>query len=70
MAAIDNFRDQLLATGASCARCSWPSARILNFLKGVLEFLDIAFIPILVAIAAAIVGLLRLRRRARAARTV
>ena len=46
------------------------TAQDLNFLKGLLEFFDIAFIPILVAIAAAILGLLRLRRRARASRTV
>jgi hypothetical protein len=42
----------------------------LNVLKGLLEFFDIAFIPILVAIAAAVIGILRLRRRARAAHTV
>ena len=51
-------------------RCSWPSARTSITSRAVLEFFDIAFIPILVAIAAAIIGLLRLRRRARASRTV
>src|SRR5208282_2016124 len=70
MAAIDNFRDQLLATRRQLRAVQLAERQDLNFLKGVLEFLDIAFIPILVAIAAAIVGLLRLRRRARASRTV
>ncbi len=69
-AAIDNFRDQLLATRRQLRAVQLAEREDLNFLKGVLEFFDIAFIPILVAIAAAIIGLLRLRRRARAARTV
>ncbi len=70
MAAIDNFRDQLLATRRQLRAVQLAEREDLNFLKGVLEFFDIAFIPILVAIAAAIVGILRRRRRARAARTV
>jgi len=69
-AAIENFRDQLLATRRQLRAVQLAEREDINFLKGVLEFLDIAFIPILVAIAAAVIGLLRLRRRARAARTV
>ncbi|HXP12445.1 MAG TPA: Gldg family protein [Stellaceae bacterium] len=69
-AAIDNFRDQLLATRRQLRAVQLAEREDLNLLKGVLEFLDIALIPILVAIAAAIIGLLRLRRRARASRTV
>ncbi len=69
-AAIDNFRDQLLATRRQLRAVQLAERQDLNFLKGLLEFFDIAFIPILVAVAAAIIFLLRLRRRARASRTV
>ncbi len=70
VAAIDNFRDQLLATRRQLRAVQLAEREDINYLKGLLEFFDIAFIPILVAIAAAIIGLLRLRRRARASRTV
>jgi len=69
-AAIDDFRNQLLATRRQLREVQLAERQDLNFLKGLLEFFDIAFIPILVAIAAAVIGILRLRRRARAAHTV
>jgi len=69
-AAIDDFRNQLLATRRQLREVQLAERQDLNVLKGLLEFFDIAFIPILVAIAAAVIGILRLRRRARAAHTV
>jgi len=69
-AAIDNFRNQMFATRRQLRAVQLAERQDLNFLKGALEFFDIAVIPILVAIAAAVIGILRLRRRARAAHTV
>jgi hypothetical protein len=40
----------------------------INRLKALLEFFDIAFIPVLVALAALVLGILRMRRRKRRVR--
>jgi ABC-type uncharacterized transport system involved in gliding motility auxiliary subunit len=69
-AAIDDFRNQMFATRRQLRAVQLAERQDLNFLKGALEFFDIAVIPILVTIAAVVIGILRLRRRARAAHTV
>jgi ABC-type uncharacterized transport system involved in gliding motility auxiliary subunit len=65
--AIENFRSQLLATRQQLRQVQLAEREDINRLKAWLEFFDIALIPILVAIAAATVGIIRVRRHKRRA---
>ena len=65
--AIENFRSQLLATRQQLRQVQLAEREDINRLKAWLEFFDIALIPILVAVAAATVGIIRVRRHKRRA---
>ena len=65
--AIENFRSQLLATRKQLRQVQLAEREDINRLKAWLELFDIALIPILVAIAAATVGIIRVRRHKRRA---
>jgi ABC-type uncharacterized transport system involved in gliding motility auxiliary subunit len=64
---IDNFRAEMITIRQQLRKVQLALRQDINRLKAWLEFFDIAFIPILVGIAALIVGVLRLRRRKRRA---
>jgi gliding motility-associatede transport system auxiliary component len=63
--AIAQFRLDMLETRRQLRAVQAALRGNIERLKGTLEFFDIALIPILVAVAASVIGLLRLRRRAR-----
>ncbi|HZL58958.1 MAG TPA: Gldg family protein [Stellaceae bacterium] len=65
--AIENFRGQLLATRQQLRKVQLAEREDIDRLRTWLEFFDIAFIPILVGIAALALGAMRLRRRKRRA---
>ena len=65
--AIDNFRAQMLQIRRQLREVQLALRQDIDRLKAVLEFFDIAFIPLLVGLAAIILGLVRMRRRARRA---
>jgi len=64
---LDNFRSELLQVRRQLREVQLALRQDIVWLRGMLEFFDIAFIPILVGIVAIILGLLRLRRRRRRA---
>ena len=67
--AIEQFRADMVTTRQRVARGAGGAARRTSSrLKTILEFFDIALIPIIVAAAALVLGALRLRRGAAAAR--
>ncbi len=66
--AIDTFRGEMLKIRQQLREVQLALRRDINGLKAWLEFFDIAFVPILVALLAAIVSLMRRRRRKRRAR--
>ena len=66
-AAIENFRGQLLATRRQLREVQLAERENIDRLRNWVEFFNIAFIPILVAIVAVVIGMLRLRRRQRRA---
>ena len=67
--AIENFRAQLLTTRRQLRQVQLAERQDIDRLQNWVEFLDIAFIPILVAFAALAIGSVRLRRRQRRAET-
>jgi ABC-type uncharacterized transport system involved in gliding motility auxiliary subunit len=63
--AIDEFRAEMVTTRQQLRGVQAALRRDIEWLKAVIEFCDIALVPILVAIAAVVLGALRLRRRHR-----
>jgi ABC-type uncharacterized transport system involved in gliding motility auxiliary subunit len=62
---IDEFRAEMVATRQQLRAVQAALRQDIEWLKAILEFCDIALVPILVAIAAVVLGGLRLRRRRR-----
>jgi ABC-type uncharacterized transport system involved in gliding motility auxiliary subunit len=62
---IDDFRAEMVATRQQLRAVQAALRQDIEWLKAILEFCDIALVPILVAIAAVVLGGLRLRRRRR-----
>jgi ABC-type uncharacterized transport system involved in gliding motility auxiliary subunit len=62
---IDEFRAEMVATRQQLRAVQAALRQDIEWLKAILEFCDIALVPILVAIAAVVLGALRLRRRQR-----
>jgi ABC-type uncharacterized transport system involved in gliding motility auxiliary subunit len=67
--AIDNFRGEMLQIRQQLREVQLALRQDINRLKGWLEFFNIALIPILVGIAAIVLGAVRLQRRKRRVRT-
>jgi ABC-type uncharacterized transport system involved in gliding motility auxiliary subunit len=65
--ALENFRAQMLQIRAQLRQVQLDLRQDIDRLKAVLEFFDIAFIPLLVGVAAIVLGILRMRRRKRRA---
>jgi ABC-type uncharacterized transport system involved in gliding motility auxiliary subunit len=65
---IDEFRAEMVATRQQLRAVQAALRQDIEWLKAVLEFCDIALVPILVAVAAVVLGGLRLRRHRRRAR--
>ncbi len=65
--AIEQFRTDILQTRRQLRDVQAALRSNIQRLKAGLEFLDIALIPLIVAAAAVILGVLRLRRRRRRA---
>jgi len=63
--AIDEFRAEMVATRQQLRAVQAALRQDIEWLKAILEFCDIALVPILVAVAAIVLGGLRLRRRRR-----
>lgn len=63
--AIDNFRGEMIRTRQQLRQVQRALRQDIDRLKLRLEFFDIAFIPILVGIAAVVLGAVRLHRRKR-----
>jgi len=63
--AIDNFRAEMLRTRQQLRVVQRALRRDIDALKAKLEFIDIALIPILVGIAAIVLGVVRINRRKR-----
>ncbi len=64
---IDNFRAQMLEIRRELRAVQLSLRQDIDRLKAALEFFDIAFIPLLVGLAAVVLGLLRMQRRKRRA---
>ena len=64
---IEEFRANILQTRRQLRNVQSALRSDIGRLKGVLEFLDIALIPIIVAAVAIILGVVRLKRRSRRA---
>jgi ABC-type uncharacterized transport system involved in gliding motility auxiliary subunit len=62
---IDEFRAEMVATRQQLRAVQAALRQDIEWLKAILEFCDIALVPILVAMAAVVLGGLRLRRRRR-----
>jgi hypothetical protein len=65
--AVEQFRADMLATRRELRNVRGAQRQDIEWLKAVLEFCDIALVPILVAVAAIVLGALRRRRWRRAA---
>src|SRR5579862_2356705 len=65
---IDNFRSDMIGIRQQLRQVQLALRQDINRLQAWTEFFDIAFVPILVGIVALIIGLVRMRRRGRAAR--
>jgi ABC-type uncharacterized transport system involved in gliding motility auxiliary subunit len=65
--AIDNFRAQMLDIRRELRRVQLNLRQDIDRLKATLEFFDIAFIPLLVGLAAIVLGVARMQRRKRRA---
>jgi len=63
--AIENFRAQLLATRRQLRQVQLAERENIDRLQSWIEFFDVAFIPLLVALAAMVIGAVRMRRRQR-----
>ena len=66
---IENFRAQLLTTRRQLRQVQLAEREDIDRLQNWVEFFDIALIPVLVALAALVIGTVRLRRRQRRAET-
>jgi ABC-type uncharacterized transport system involved in gliding motility auxiliary subunit len=64
---IEEFRADMLQTRRQLRNVQSALRSDIGRLKGLLEFLDIALIPIIVAAVAVILGIVRLKRRGRRA---
>jgi len=64
---IDNFRTDMIRTRQQLRQVQLAEREDINRLKAWLEFFDIGAIPILVGLAAIVIGLVRLERRKRRA---
>jgi len=64
---IDNFRAQMLDIRRELRSVQLNLRQDIDRLKATLEFFDIAFIPLLVGLAAAVLGIMRMQRRKRRA---
>ncbi len=64
---IEQFRADMVATRQQLRAVQGALRQDIEGLKAILEFCDIALVPILVAVAAIVLGALRLRRRRRPA---
>jgi ABC-type uncharacterized transport system involved in gliding motility auxiliary subunit len=62
---IEQFRADMVATRQQLRAVQGALRQDIEGLKAILEFCDIALVPILVAVAAIVLGALRLRRRRR-----
>ncbi|MBI3514209.1 MAG: Gldg family protein [Proteobacteria bacterium] len=65
---IDNFRGQLIQTRGELRDVQRALRRDIDRLQSTIRFVNIGLIPLLVAIAAVVVGILRVRRRRHASR--
>jgi ABC-type uncharacterized transport system involved in gliding motility auxiliary subunit len=65
--AVDQFRAQIVATRAELRQVQLRLRENIDGLKNLLVFFDVVLVPLLVAAAAIIVGIVRLRRRQRRA---
>jgi ABC-type uncharacterized transport system involved in gliding motility auxiliary subunit len=65
--AIDNFRAQMLDIRRELRAVQLNLRQDIDRLKAMLEFFDIAFIPLLVGVAAIVLGVVRMQRRKRRA---
>jgi ABC-type uncharacterized transport system involved in gliding motility auxiliary subunit len=63
--AIDEFRAEMVQTLQQLRAVQAALRQDIEWLKAILEFCDIALVPILVAVTAVVLGALRLRRRRR-----
>ena len=68
--AIDNFRTDMIGIRQQLRQVQLALRQDINRLQAWTEFFDIAFVSILVGIAAIGVGVVRVRRRARRASAV
>ncbi len=66
---LDNFRTQMIQTRQQLRKVQLAEREDIDRLEAWVEFFNIGAIPILVAIAAAIIGIVRIERRKRRART-
>jgi len=66
---LENFRTQMIQTRQQLRRVQLAEREDINHLKAWIEFFNIGAIPILVGIAALVIGLVRIERRKRSART-
>jgi ABC-type uncharacterized transport system involved in gliding motility auxiliary subunit len=66
---LESFRTDMIRTRQQLRQVQLAEREDINRLKAWLEFFDIGAIPILVGMAAIVVGLVRLERRKRRART-
>ncbi len=67
--ALESFRTDMIRTRQQLRQVQLAEREDINTLKGWIEFFDIGAIPILVGLAALVVGFVRLERRKRRART-
>jgi ABC-type uncharacterized transport system involved in gliding motility auxiliary subunit len=65
--AIDNFRAQMLQIRRQLREVQLALRQDIDRLKAGIEFFDIAFVPLLVGIAAIVLGIVRMQRRKRRA---
>jgi ABC-type uncharacterized transport system involved in gliding motility auxiliary subunit len=68
--AIDNFRSDMIGIRRQLRQVQLALRQDIDRLQAWTEFFDIAFVPILVGLAAIVIGIVRLRRRARHVRAV
>ena len=66
---LNDFRTEMIQTRQQLRKVQLAEREDINHLKAWLEFFDIGAIPILVAAAALVVGIVRLERRKRRTRT-
>lgn len=67
---LDNFRGEMISIRRQLRQVQLALRQDINRLEAWLEFFDIAFVPILVGIAAIVIGIVRRERRKRRVRPV